>query len=173
MGLTAKYIPISQTWSHMSTRYLAVKDENSVGWMPSAPYRIFSVAEKMKRDGTTLRVLFVDDEPLILHIISRFLNRSVMVKTVASAEEALDEIVAQHYDLCFLDIILPGMTGLDAMKIINELSPTTKVALMTGSHLDEAMERKIEDTAYAFIKKPFELIHIKEVVDRVAATSIV
>ena len=58
------------------------------------------------------------------------------------------------------------------MKIINELSPTTKVALMTGSHLDEAMKRKIEDTAYAFIKKPFELIHIKEVVDRVTATSI-
>ena len=87
----------------------------------------------MRKDETALRVLFVDDEPLILHIISRFLNRSVMAKTVTSAEEALDEIVAQHYDLCFLDIILPGMTGLDAMKIINELSPTTKVALMTGS----------------------------------------
>jgi DNA-binding NtrC family response regulator len=157
----------------MSTRYLAVNDENIGGWMLSAPYRIFSVVEKMKRNGTTLRVLFVDDEPLILHIISRFLNRSVMVKTVTSAEEALDEIVAQHYDLCFLDIILPGMTGLDAMKIINELSPTTKVALMTGSHLDEALKKKIEDTAYAFIQKPFELIQIKEVVDRVAATSIV
>ena len=140
--------------------------------MLSAPYRIFPVVEKMRRNETALQVLFVDDEPLILHIISRFLNRSVMAKTVTSAEEALDEIVAQHYDLCFLDIILPGMTGLDAMKIINELSPTTKVALMTGSHLDEAMERKIKDTAYAFIKKPFELIHIKEVVDRVAATSI-
>jgi DNA-binding NtrC family response regulator len=64
------------------------------------------------------------------------------------------------------------MTGLDAMKIINELSPTTKVALMTGAYLNDAMERKIEDTAYAFIQKPFELIQIKEVVDRVAATSI-
>jgi len=126
----------------------------------------------MRKDETALQVLFVDDEPLILHIISRFLNRSVVVKTVASAEEALNEIMAQHYDLCFLDISLPGMTGLDAMKIINELSPTTKVALMTGAHLNEAMERKIEDTAYAFIQKPFELIHIKEVVDRVAATSI-
>ena len=125
-----------------------------------------------RRDGTTLQVLVVDDEPLILDVIARFLDRSVAVKTVASAEEALDEIVAQHYDLCFLDISLPGMTGLDAMKIINKLSPTTKVALMTGNLLDEAMKKKIEDTAYAFIEKPFELIHIKEVVDRVAATSI-
>ena len=122
----------------------------------------------MKKDGKILRVLVVDDEPLILDVISRFLNPSVVVKTVTSAEEALDEIMAQHYDLCFLDISLPGMTGLDAMKIIKELSPTTKVALMTGGHLNEAMERKIEGTAYAFIQKPFELIHIKKIVDRVA-----
>jgi two-component system nitrogen regulation response regulator GlnG len=126
----------------------------------------------MRRDGTTLQVLFVDDEPLIRDVIARFLEKSVVVKTVASAEEALDEIVAQHYDLCFLDINLPGMTGLDAMKKINKLSPTTKVAIMTGSLLDEAMKRNIEDTAYALIEKPFELLHIKEVVDRVAATSI-
>ena len=125
----------------------------------------------MRRDKTALQILFVDDEPLILHIISRFLNRSAVVKTVASAEEALNEIMKQHYDLCFLDITLPGMTGLDAMKIIKKLSPATKVALMTGAHLNEAMERKIEDTAYAFIQKPFELIQIKEVVDRVVATS--
>ena len=126
----------------------------------------------MRRDKTALQVLFVDDEPLILQIISRFLNRSAVVKTVASAEEALNEIKEQHYDLCFLDISLPGMTGLEAMKIIKKLSPATKVALMTGSHLSEAIERKIEDTAFAFIQKPFELIQIKDVVDRVAATSI-
>ena len=123
----------------------------------------------MRRDDTTLRVLVVDDEPLILYGISRFLYGRAVVKTVASAEEAIDEIVAQQYDLCFLDIMLPGMTGLDAMKIINELSPTTKVAIMTGNALDEAMKMQIEDAAYAFIEKPFSLSHIKEVAERVAA----
>jgi len=120
-------------------------------------------------DDTTLRVLVVDDEPLILYGIARFLYGKAVVKTVASAEEAIDEIVAQQYDLCFLDIMLPGMTGLDAMKIINELSPTTKVAIMTGNALDEAMKMQIEDAAYAFIEKPFSLSHIKEVAERVAA----
>ena len=122
----------------------------------------------MKKDYKNLRVLVVDDEPLILYGIARFLYGKAVVKTVASAEEAIDEIVAQQYDLCFLDINLPGMTGLDAMKIINELSPTTKVAIMTGNALDEAMKMQIEDAAYAFIEKPFELLHIKEVVDKVA-----
>ena len=126
----------------------------------------------MKKEGTTLRVLVVDDEPLILYSLSRFLKKKAAVKTVASAEEAIDEIVAQHYDLCFLDITLPGMTGLDALKIIKELSPITKVTIMTGNFLDETMTRQIEETAYAFIEKPFELLHIQEIVNRVATTLI-
>ena len=126
----------------------------------------------MKKEGTTLRILVVDDEPLILYSLSRFLKKKAAVKTVASAEEAIDEMVAQHYDLCFLDITLPGMTGLDALKIIKELSPITKVTIMTGNFLDEAMTRQIEKTAYAFIEKPFELLHIQEVVNRVATTLI-
>ena len=93
-----------------------------------------------------------------------------MVKTVATAEEAIDEIRAQHYDLCFLDIILPGMTGLDAMKIICERSPNTKVAIMTGTLLDEAMKEQVEDFAYTFIEKPFSLSDIGKVVDRVSVT---
>ena len=125
----------------------------------------------MKKEGTTLHVLVVDDEPLILYSLSRFLKKKTAVKTVASAEEAIDEIVAQHYDLCFLDITLPGMmTGLDAMKIIKELSPNTKVAIMTGALLDEAMKEQVEDFAYTFIEKPFSLSDIKGVVDRVAVS---
>ena len=124
----------------------------------------------MRKKGTTLRVLVVDDEPLILWGISKFLEKSALVKAVATAEEALDEIEAQHYDLCFLDVILPGMTGLDAMKRINERSPNTKVVIMSGSSLDDAMKGQIEDLAYAFIEKPFGLSDIEEVAERVAVS---
>ena len=124
----------------------------------------------MKKDGKILRVLVVDDEPLILSCISKFLEKSAWVETVVTAEDALVEMGEQHYDLCFLDVMLPGMTGLDAMKIICERSPNTKVAIMTGTLLDEAMKGKVEDFAYTFIEKPFSLSDIKEVVDRVAVT---
>jgi len=50
----------------------------------------------MKKDFKTLRVLVVDDEPLILMSISRFLKSIALVKTVSTAEEALDEI-KEHY----------------------------------------------------------------------------
>ena len=116
--------------------------------------------------GDRMHVLVVDDEPLILMSISRFLKKISLVKTVSTAEEALDAIKEQHYDLCFLDVKLPGMTGLDAMKIIKELSPNTKVAIMTGNLLNEAMKEQIDDYAYTFIEKPFALSDIESVVER-------
>ena len=120
----------------------------------------------MKKDFKTLRILVVDDNSLILMSLSRFLKKIALVKAASTAEEALEAIEEQHYDLCFLDFILPGMTGLDAMKIINEQSPKTKVAFMTGTLLDEAMKEQVDNYAYTFIEKPFALSDIEGVVER-------
>ena len=120
----------------------------------------------MIKDFKTLRVLVCDDEPLIIMSISRFLKKIALVKTVSTAEEALDAIEEQHYDLCFLDVILPGMTGLDAMKIITNLSPNTKIAIMTATLLNEAMKKLVDDYAYTFIEKPFALSDIEGTVER-------
>jgi len=122
----------------------------------------------MKKGETNLQVLVVSDEPFILWGLCRYLAKFTMVKTVATTEEALDEIREHNYDLCFLDFNLPWMTELDAMKIINEQSPNTKVVLMSGSFVDEAMREWIEGLAYAFIEKPFELSRIMGVAKRAA-----
>jgi len=121
----------------------------------------------MKKDFKTLRIMIVDDNQLILMSLSRFLKKIALVKTASTAEEALEAIEEQHYDLCFLDFILPGMTGLDAMKIINEQFPNTKVAIMTGTLLNKALKEQVDDYAYTFIEKPFALSDIAGVVERV------
>jgi DNA-binding NtrC family response regulator len=123
----------------------------------------------MRKEGSSLRILVVDDEPLIREVLCRFLDKNSSVMTAGSAEEALEEIRTQHYDLCFLDVILPGMNGVEAMKIIKELSPSTKVALMSGGYLCEDMKRQIAEGALEFIEKPFDLSRIREIANRVAA----
>ena len=123
----------------------------------------------MRKDSSPLRILIVDDEPLIRDGLCRFLDKDSSVMTVGSAEEALEEIRTQHYDLCFLDVILPGMNGVEAMKIIKELSPSTKVAIMSGGYLCEDMKRQIAEGALEFIEKPFDLSRIREIANRVAA----
>jgi DNA-binding NtrC family response regulator len=109
------------------------------------------------------KILVVDDEPLILYAISKALHDCAEVKTVTTAEQALEEVGSTFYNLCFLDIFLPGLNGLDAMKKINEISPGTKVAIMTASHLDDDMKSAIKKSAYHFIAKPFNLVQIREV----------
>ena len=123
----------------------------------------------MRKDCSSLQILVVDDEPLIRDMLCRFLDINSSVMAVGSAEEALEEIRMQHYDLCFLDVILPGMNGVEAMKIIKELSPSTKVAIMSGGYLCEDMKRQIAEGALEFIEKPFDLSRIREIANRVAA----
>ena len=123
----------------------------------------------MRKDSSPLRILIVDDEPLIRDMLCRFLDINSSVMAVGSAEEALEEIRMQHYDLCFLDDNLPGMNGMEAMKIIKELSPNTKVAIMSGGYLCEDMKRQIAEGALEFIEKPFDLSRIREIANRVAA----
>ena len=122
----------------------------------------------MKKKGKILRVLIVDDEPLIRDGLARLLKKTAIVKTSATAEEALAEIGSQQYDLCFLDFKLPGMSGLEATKIIKKRSPNTKVAIMSGSFIDETMMEQIDDQVYAFIEKPFDLSHLIGVAERAA-----
>ena len=123
----------------------------------------------MRKDGKLLRILVVDDEPLIREVLCRFLDKNSSAMTAGSAEEALEEIRTQHYDLCFLDVNLPGMDGVEAIKIIKELSPSTKVAIMSGGHLCEDMKRQMAEGALEFIEKPFDLSRIREIANRVAA----
>lgn len=108
-------------------------------------------------------MLAVNDEQLILIGIAKALCDSAQVRTVGSAEKALVEITARHYDLCFLDIHLPGLTGLKAMEKIRELSPGTRVAIMFGSHLDETMKKRIAANACTFIEKLFKVACIWEI----------
>ncbi len=112
------------------------------------------------------RILIVDDEPFILSSIERALRNSGEVKTVATASEALEAIKACHYTVCFLDILLPDMNGLEVLSIINEISPDTKVTLMTASHLEENVKKNALKKAYHFIAKPFSLTEIREIAKR-------
>ncbi|MFZ5996376.1 MAG: response regulator [Nitrospirota bacterium] len=109
-------------------------------------------------------ILIVDDESLILYGLAKSLHDGLTtVATAASGEAALREVSSHPYDLCFLDIHLPDANGVDLMRQIKEISPRTKIAIMTGRQLDDTAKREIEKNAYCFIAKPFDLSQIKAI----------
>jgi DNA-binding NtrC family response regulator len=115
------------------------------------------------------RILIVDDEAFLLQGLSRALQAPATdVRMVETGAAALAEIASSAYQLCFLDIFLPDLEGTKVMQRIKEISPKTKVVIMTAGSVSNEMKDLIENSAYMFITKPFEMLQVKMIVKRVS-----
>jgi DNA-binding NtrC family response regulator len=118
------------------------------------------------------RVLVVDDESFLLNGLGKALQTdSTDVTTVETGNSALQEIAASPYQLCFLDLFLPDVNGVDVLKKIKAISPKTKVIVMTAGVVTRSMQENIEKDAYMFITKPFDLLQVKMLARRILEES--
>ena len=81
------------------------------------------------------RVLIVDDEPWIARGLQTFLeDEGMRVKISASAEEAMIRARdGESFDVCIMDMRLPGMNGDQAIRVLHELQPALQFLIHTGS----------------------------------------
>ena len=114
------------------------------------------------------KILIVDDDPMIHFALTEVLRDLCdEVKSVETGEGAVSEMGRSFYTLCFLDINLPDLNGIDLMKQMVEMSPDTKIIMMSGSRLDDALKREIYSRAEYFLPKPFDLFLVKAIVNQV------
>src|SRR5262252_5772448 len=88
------------------------------------------------------RLLVVDDDRAILTLIGTIaLAEGFDVATTTNGEDAMSELHKRPAELVLLDLRMPGITGLDALRAIREISPRCRVVLMTGhATIDSAVE---------------------------------
>jgi DNA-binding NtrC family response regulator len=111
------------------------------------------------------KILIVDDEELICRGLKKaFQQPNVEIKTVNTVRDAKKEIESSSFDLCFLDIRLPDGNGLILLNYIKEISPCTKVIVLSGELLDNNIKETIGD--YPFISKPFNLNHVRIIIEK-------
>lgn len=125
---------------------------------------------KNKKSGNLVmkKILIVDDDDLFLKGFDKVLQTvSPDVKTVETGNAALREIEASQYHLCFLDLFLPDLNGVDVLNRIRETSPDTKVIAMTAGIVTSEMQETIEKKAYMFITKPLDLLQIRMLTRRI------
>ena len=116
------------------------------------------------------RILLVDDENLILYSLSAALRHDgSQVTTAANGKDALNEIQRSLFDICFLDIHLPDANGFDLMKIVREISPATRIILMTATDLDDAQMNYLRHNDGHFLPKPFDLEEVRSLVKGIQA----
>lgn len=82
-----------------------------------------------------IRVLLVDDEPALCHNVTAFLEDEGMVVSCAgTGEEAVEKICAgEHFDVCIMDMRLPGMDGNASILALHKLAPALRFLVHTGS----------------------------------------
>lgn len=115
----------------------------------------------------TAHVLVVDDEGAIRYSVSKTLQRiGYQVDEAASGEEALEMIGRNEYEVILTDIRMPGLTGVDLLKRIKDLSPDAIVILMTGyASLGTAVE-SLRLGAHDYLIKPSSSQDIRQSVAR-------
>ncbi len=103
-------------------------------------------------------VLVVDDDHLVCWALRKELaNHRLDARIAGSGEECLSAVRENRFDLIFLDIHLPDANGIDLMKPIREISPESKVVIISGDGNFQAKERALSEGAAQFLEKPFEI----------------
>ena len=120
----------------------------------------------------TKTILVVDDEENIRWVLKKALEKKrIEVHTVASAEEALQKINEQPYLMAFFDIFLGGMSGLELIEQARAIRPKMKVVVMTAQDTMNNTIEAMRKGAYDYIRKPFDLDVVYDLVDKVQAAS--
>jgi DNA-binding LytR/AlgR family response regulator len=119
---------------------------------------------------TQLRALIVDDEPLVrselMHAVAEA-AADVRTTEAVTALEALAQLQKEPYDVVFLDIRMPGLSGLEAITVINEIPARPQVVFVTahGHHALDAFEHQAAD----YLLKPVSVERLRKTLERVRA----
>jgi DNA-binding NtrC family response regulator len=115
-----------------------------------------------------VKVLIVDDEVDFLDIMAeRMRARGIDVSTATSAEDALNLVGQEHYDVIIMDFMMPAMNGFKALKLLKAKKADTPIILMTGSVPGELILQAKQNGALDVFEKPADLQTLIEKIKQV------
>ena len=104
------------------------------------------------------RILIVDDEASIREVLSTFLEDiGYETKAVPDGENAINWLRHEKPDLILLDVRMPGMSGIEVLKNARQLYPDMPVIMISGYADEDQAREALQEGAYDFFLKPFEL----------------
>ena len=113
------------------------------------------------------RVLVVDDQEYTREIFREAL--STIGHEVVCAQgglSAIEKIREEHFDIVFLDLVMPNMDGIETFKVIKELDPDLPVVMMTGFALESRITEALELGALDYLYKPYDVEKGREIISK-------
>ena len=110
------------------------------------------------------RILVVDDEIVICDVLKEFLTlKGHEVHTALNGRGAIAKAKVERPHIVLLDILMPGMRGLNVLKEIKRLDPRIAVLMITGVMNKDVAKTAIALGAYDYISKPVDFEYLESV----------
>jgi NarL family two-component system response regulator LiaR len=119
----------------------------------------------------TIALLIVDDHELVRHGVRTFLAKHsdiVVVGEAATGEEALALAAEVAPDVALVDLVMPGMDGVEVTRRLKQISPHTQVIVLTSYHQDEHIFPAIRGGALSYLLKDIGTTELADAVRKAA-----
>ena len=107
------------------------------------------------------RVLIVDDEPELTDVVREYLQDRYEVEVAHSGTAALLAAQRHRPDVVFLDINMPGPSGVEVLKLLRRADPTIPVIMVTVNTEVAVVQECLQEGAFAYVPKPFDLKYVE------------
>jgi len=114
-------------------------------------------------------ILIIDDEDVLLNLMIFHLSPLYRCATATSAEQALEMMEHDSFDLVLTDIKLSGKDGFHVCEIVRSRFPKTVIMMMTGMQGALYARKALDAGVFSFVTKPLEFSRLKSLVESALA----
>ncbi len=128
----------------------------------------------MKKAATPLRIFVVDDHRDVAEGLADVLRmHGHEVEVAFNGEQAVRTFREKDFDITFMDVMMPGMNGVESFLEIRKIKPAAKVFMMTGYSVEQLLDQAVEKGAYGVLHKPVAMEDVLEAIERVKSQGMV
>jgi DNA-binding NtrC family response regulator len=133
----------------------------------------FSVTRRMRTsEESAVTLVAIDDDPMSLELITDALEQANLnILTATDAQSGLALIREKRPEIALLDLLMPGVSGMELLEKILEFSPETEVMLVTGHYSTESAVEAIRKGASDYITKPLSVPQLRQRIDALIASA--
>ncbi len=115
-------------------------------------------------------VLIVDDSAFMRNMLKNIISQAgaTVIGEAGDGKEAIDKVNELKPQIVFLDIMMPNINGLDALKVIKTQHSEVKVVMCTSAGQDRIIAEAVEAGASEFVKKPFKPDEISQIISKLS-----
>lgn len=121
----------------------------------------------MSVDPRKIDLLLVDDDPDFRESVARrFMRRGFPVQEAAHGEQALQLAGLRQFDVVVLDMVMPGLSGIQVLEQLKLTQPECEIIMLTGQGTVETAVQAMKLGAYDFLQKPFPLAELEVLIEK-------